>query len=260
MKYIWKDIDEVIGYLKSKSRILVLLDYDGTIVPITSLPSRAVLPDKIRNILRHIAQIPTVSLGIVSGRSLSDIKKLVGISGIIYAGVHGLEWEISGKAKTFNVLVPEFFEKIKKDFTEIRETYEGMFVEDKKYSLSVHYRLLPSILKREFMAAAKKILAPYVDTKTIRLHGGKKVIEIKPISNRNKGTFVQSLIHNRNKSGNSLGVVYIGDDVTDEDVFRQLTQALTIHVGKGKSDAVYYLKSTSDTVRFLLWLQATLIK
>ena len=78
-------------YIDQSPELNILLDYDGTLAPIASHPDLAVLPEATRKVLRHLSQMPSVSVCIMSGRSLANLKQMVAIDGITYAGSQGLE-------------------------------------------------------------------------------------------------------------------------------------------------------------------------
>ena len=82
--------------IRTASHILLLSDYDGTLSPIASRPEEAILPPEVREQLYALTKKPAFRVGIISGRSLSEVKALVGIEGIYYAGNHGLEMEGPG--------------------------------------------------------------------------------------------------------------------------------------------------------------------
>jgi len=79
--------------IKAAAHVLLLSDYDGTLTPIVSRPEEAILSPEVSEKLRALAQKSTFSVGIISGRPLSEVKSLVGMEGIYYAGNHGLEME-----------------------------------------------------------------------------------------------------------------------------------------------------------------------
>ena len=78
-------------FIDQSSKLVILLDYDGTLAPIVSHPDKALLPEGMRQVLRHLSQIPCVSVCVLSGRSLPDLKRMVAVDGITYAASEGLE-------------------------------------------------------------------------------------------------------------------------------------------------------------------------
>lgn len=227
-------------------KLLLLLDYDGTLVPIKKNPKLARLSPKRKAFLRKLAACPGVKLAIISGRKLSELKKMVGIPELIYAGNHGLEIEKDLKLWTHPeaVYIPLPLKKQLKR----KLRYPEILIEDKGLSLSVHYRLLPPkkvpLFKKDFM----RLVKPW--GRTVKITGGKKVLEIRPPVDWDKGKAVKWIINRLRPE--KYFPVYIGDDKTDEDAFLALRQkGLTIHVGKGKTPAKLRLKDISGVYRYL---------
>lgn len=250
MKYLFSEWDKLSKKLKNK-HIFLFLDYDGTLCPIAKTPEEAILPEDIRALLKELSKINNIKIAIISGRSLEDIKKMTRINNIYYAGNHGLEIEgpnINFRFHTtpmYNVIIDCLKNKLNSQLYPIR----GALVEDKRITISVHYRLVD----KKHKALVKKIffnaVAPYMHLKIMKISSGKKVFEIKPLVNWNKGKCVLWLLK---KISNAMPV-YIGDDLTDEDAFKEIRKiGCAICVGKQKiSHAQYYVKNTSEVSIFL---------
>ena len=246
MKYIFDKIRSA-NDLLDKKKILLMLDYDGTVVPIARTPAQAVLPASSKKVLDILVKDPSVRLAFISGRSLSEIKKMAGISGIFYAGNHGLEIKGPGinfvhkKASKLSRDLRSLFEELSKKLC----AYKGVLIEDKNLSISVHFRLASAADEKSIKSEVKAS----VDRNKFRLAGGKKVLEIRPKEKWNKGNAANFLAD----KFKSFFPVYIGDDRTDEDAFSALkNKGLTIFVGQpGKSAAHYFLKDHKEVLRFL---------
>jgi len=261
MKYVFADYGSIKKKLKSRN-IFLLLDFDGTLSPIARTPRQAVLAAAERRFLRRLSHDRRFKLAIISGRELGDIRRKVNIKNIVYAANHGLE--ICGAGIKFMVSAATNFKRfIKKIGYNLKKELSGMpgiALEDKGLSLALHYRScsakdLPKI-KKIFDGA----LMSYVLAGKARVDFGKKVFEVRPALNWDKGRAAQQIIAAWKKSlgRRPFAAVYIGDDTTDEDAFRALAGAgLTVRVGRKKgSRARYYLKNTKETVTFLkkIWL------
>lgn len=258
-EYLFLNPDKIRRILKDKF-IYLFLDYDGTLAPITKIPAKAYMRKETRRLLRRLSGIPNYKLAIISGRALSDIKKRVGIKdNIIYVGNHG--FEISGPKIKFNSPVPlGYREKLKNIRAKLEKglsRIKGVIIEDKGFSLSVHYRLADkkniSKIKTEFHAA----LVLYEVRNDVRVRTGKKVLEIRPPMAWDKGKVVLWLLA-RHKFATRAGKkdvlpIYIGDDKTDEDAFESLKdRGINIFVGRPvKTKARFYLKNTKEVVKFL---------
>ncbi|EDV32488.1 uncharacterized protein Dana_GF15857, isoform A [Drosophila ananassae] len=210
------------GYLNGNSKLAVLLDYDGTLAPIADNPAKTKMPVELEAILHKIAQHPEIFLAVISGRGLKDVQKQVNINGITYAGNHGLEIEYPDGSRHDYELPAE----IKKNYTnmvrELKDKVEknGAWVEDKRVSLTYHYRDTPVELKDEQKNLASEICRKY----GFRPNQAHEAIEAKPPVNWNKGEAALYIL--KQKFGDNwpktVSVVFAGDDTTDEDAMRVL--------------------------------------
>lgn len=255
---LWKDLDKITTVFKRSPVKILMLDFDGTLAPIVQSPKEAKLSIETKDLLEKLCQKSNLYLAIVSGRELEDIKKKIGLPDIIYGGNHGLEGEIFGRQYRFFIpkKILTTLKKIRLQLGKIAEQFDGVFIEDKRIVLSFHYRLVDkqqiSIVKTLF----KKALASFVKKKLVTIVTGKEVFDIRPGVNCNKGTFAKLVIDKiRTKTKNKPAVVFIGDDITDEDVFQTLEDGITIRVGGGRqSNAKYNLKNTKEVFKFLEWV------
>jgi trehalose 6-phosphate phosphatase len=238
-------------------RYLLLLDYDGTLTPLKKHPKLARLSPARRAFLRRLAGRPGIKLAIISGRQLSDLRSMVGLPRLIYAGNHGLEiragekhWEHPA-AKKFSPLLKKIMSALERALPQ-----RGILIEDKGLTLSVHYRRLPAgsfpAFKNDFLRA----LQPW--RRRIKVTHGKKVFEVRPPVAWNKGRAVEWIIREL-KLGGYLPV-YLGDDLTDEDAFRALRRrGLTVLVGKSRrTAAACRLDNVAAVYKFLRDLPALL--
>jgi len=234
--------------------ILLLLDYDGTLTPIVSKPSKAKLSAGTKRTLRSLSKKKSITLGIISGRALKDVKRLVGIKGIYYAGNHGFEIVGPGidfihpSAKPFK----QCRNKVKKALKKKLKPIKGVKIEDKALTLSVHYRMADAKGQKKAIEVFKGTCARYEKSGKARLTYGKKVCELRPAAKWNKAS-AASMILGLAKDPDSTVTIYAGDDTTDEDVFRALGgKNISICVGKKLvSSAEYYVKDTDDLQEFL---------
>ncbi|MDP2924407.1 MAG: trehalose-phosphatase [Candidatus Omnitrophota bacterium] len=256
MRYLFADWQRLKERIK-RNRPFIFLDYDGTLTPIVETPQKAILPEETKEILIRLSRRPKCKLAIISGRALKDIKKLIGIKNIIYAGNHGFELE-GPKIKFKNSFAQKYqklFRRIKEDLENKLSKIKDVFIEDKGYSLSLHYRLV----KEEDIPLVKTIfhetiIIPCVKGQ-LKIFMGKKVFEIRLPSDWDKGKAVLWLLA-RQQFGlkdNKVFPIYIGDDITDEDAFKALrNKGLTVFVGNPKkSQANYYVKNTWEVKEFL---------
>lgn len=253
MRHLLHDIYHITK--KFAAGILLFLDYDGTLVPIAKRPEQATLPPATKKLLQRLSKTDRCKLAVISGRSLRDIRRLVGPKGIIYAGNHGLE--ISGPKIRFLPPLPAGYKaalkRIKKDISRFILPLKGVFIEDKGLTISVHCRLADRKGRVSLRAFFRKLAASYIND-NIKIRNGKMVYEILPSIRWDKGQAVLWLLRRlavgRYKKAT---VLYIGDDTTDEDAFRALRRTgVTIFVGAPrKSLAKYYLKGPDEVQDFL---------
>lgn len=261
MEYLFDSWDQLRERLK-QAYLMLFLDYDGTLAPVIDNPNEALLSPEVKCDLKKLADTGRCGLAIISGRSLGDIKKRAGIEGAIYVGNHGLE--IEGPRISFRNSLAE---RTKMAFREIKNAIErrfdaikGVFVEDKEYSMSVHYRLaaqkdIPS-LKKDL----DDILKIFAVKEGVKVKHGKKVVEIRPPVDWDKGKAALWLLARQRfaSKDEEITTVYIGDDATDEDAFKALKDmGITIFVGEPQGlSAKYYVRDTGEVARFLKGLLA----
>lgn len=262
MKYLFSVWEELSQRLKAAERIMLLSDFDGTLSPIADRPEQAFLPDATRLVLQELSRKPDIDIGIISGRSLRDLKERVGIENATYAGNHGLEIE----GPTFNFVEPvaqntrPVLGRLYQTLKHALSPFRGVIVEDKGLTLTVHYRMVDGNVIDDFKALFEQIAGGVRSLGRVRVTSGKKVHELRPAVSWDKGTAIDMLIDRQAKhsgSGNSLAI-FLGDDVTDEDGFKvvQQNQGISVFVGRENqhSAAEYFLRSPDEVQEFLRWL------
>ena len=231
-------------------RLLLFLDYDGTLVPIKKAPELAVLRSSRRRLLERLSQ--NIFVCIVSGRSLADIQKLTAIKDIAYIGNHGLEISCRGRgwihpeAKRIKPVLKDVLERIRRKTGD----WPGLLVEDKGLTGSVHYRRLAVPLPKKLREITEHEVR--LRNRELKLTEGKKVFEIRPNIKWDKGKGVREFIRWLDIKQPALRV-YIGDDQTDEDAFRALGRSdITILVGRRRdSHACSRLPDVAAVWKFL---------
>lgn len=202
-------------------KIAIFLDYDGTLTPIMAHPEEALLADGMRRALAVCAGKATVA--IVSGRDKNNIQDLVNLPQIIYAGNHGFDIEGVGEMPIryqagvdFIPVLWQFFEEIQAVLCGI----SGVRIEFKKLSVAVHYRNVGEDSEQRVIGLTQKMVGQYA---TLSIIAGKKVLEIRPNIDWNKGRAVEWIVEKLNLKQPDICIIYIGDDITDEDAFRTLS-------------------------------------
>lgn len=233
-----------------KRKPVFFLDYDGTLTPIVSKPELAKISKDMRNTVTKLSKKYTTA--IVSGRMRTDVQKLAGVKGIAYSGSHGFDIKAPGltlvepRAKKLVPLVSRIIKKFKKQLKHI----PGVLIEEKKFSVAVHYRLANAKHLPEITKIVKNMIK---DKKSLRLMSGKKVFEILPSVKWDKGKAVKLIMKALKITWKNALVIYIGDDVTDEYAFKAVKKyGLGILVSKSTKPSAASLRLKSpDEVKKL---------
>lgn len=217
----------------ASANVVVVFDFDGTLAPLVDMPSRARIAARTRRLLTRAARLYPVV--VISGRSLHDVLcRLDGIPLWDVAGNHGAEpWGSNAKVES---LVQRWVPTIKR---RLRRN-PGVIVEDKRYSLAIHYR---QALDKQ--RARRRIAQALHDISNFRVLGGRDAVNLIPRGSPHKGVALerarQLLACER--------AIYVGDDDTDEDAFGSAPRRrlLSIRVGRSQtSRARYHLKKQSE--------------
>lgn len=237
-----------------RRRVVIGLDFDGTLSPLASQPSLARLPTRTRRILIAMARSPRVRLAILSGRSLRDVKLRARLPGVYHAGNHGLEIQGPGlswrhpQAKRFVPVIRELARSLRGRL----QAFPGILLEDKKLALSVHYRQADPADLPAARRILKRFMRPHAGR--LKLFLAKKTWEIRPIIDWDKGNALKKIAGLPGPKG---AILFAGDDKTDEQGFRTLGPgAVTIRVGNARgTGARFRLKDTRQVQSFLELLQ-----
>lgn len=256
MKPLPSNLIYILPKIENAPRVVFFLDYDGTLTPIVDKPARAVLSPKTKFILKKLSEDKRIIVSIVSGRSLSQIRKFIGLKNIYYAGNHGLEIALGERS----YIIPEakkslaLIRSLKKALLRELKSIRSAEVEDKGIILAIHYRRVRKSLIPQIKKIFLEVTRPHLKSKKIRIAKGKKVLEIRPSVEWDKGKYCLYLLNRLKRKNKRILPVYIGDDVTDEDAFRVLRKkGVTIFVKgeKKTSSAEYYLDSSDEVNDFL---------
>lgn len=257
MKYFFNE--NIAGLVKTKKRIFLFLDYDGTLTPIVKNPHQAHLEQSVKELLKELSRNKNIIVGIISGRMLSDIKKRVGLDNLLYSGNHGLEFYYKGKDMLAKGLSRQRYLKllnpVKKELKKALGSVGGVVFEDKKIIFAVHYRKIAANKAAYVKAVFKKAVGPFLKDKKLKVSTGKRVLELRPNISCSKAEAVR-LFHSEFKKSKGEITIFIGDDLTDEDIFKILKKPdISIRVGKKlSSKAQYFLKNHKEVKKLLTHL------
>ena len=195
----------------------ILLDVDGTILDLAPTPLEVVVPPDLTVCLEHLSKRVGGALAFVSGRPLAELDLFFAPLKLPSIAVHGAELRLGDgtvhRATTF--LDPE----LKVELTGIADDRPGVVIEDKGYSIAIHYRQAPH-LGHEVRDEVSAVCARFTSAR-LEILPGKSVVEVKQPS-FNKGTAVRELMRHEPFEGRKP--VFIGDDVTDEAAFQVMPE------------------------------------
>ena len=211
----------------------VFLDYDGTLTPIVERPEDALLAEEMRERVRRLAERCLVA--VVSGRDVGFVIEQVALDSVLYLGSHGFDVEAPeghGLSGDRQGEFERFLGPLEDAEAEIETAVSGIAgarIERKKYAIAVHYRQAAKEDVTAVEAAVDGVLARHPD---LRKTGGKKVFELRPDIEWDKGRALEWVLEALAMDGERYAPVYIGDDLTDEDGFRVVRgNGLAIVVG-----------------------------
>jgi trehalose-phosphatase len=216
------------------SPLLALLDIDGTLAPIAPRPEDAKVPTVTRDALTRLARSPDVHVVLVTGRAPADGARLVGVPGLWVIGNHGAESIDPDGVCEVTPEVVGWAEPLARAAGALRAVaaqVPGARLEDKRWSLSFHHRLVAA----DAIPALERAVEQVARAEGLRFGRGKAVFELKAPVTVDKGTAALALVRRLGADGPGASLLALGDDVTDEDTFRRVgdafPHALTVRVG-----------------------------
>ena len=239
---------------------LLLLDFDGTLAEFHADPDAPELTPERWELLNTIGRAPGVSLGIVSGRRLDDLRARTRLPDHVYhAGLHGLEIEIGGDRTTHPDLAAAEarVEGLADCLSRLLVEFPGVIIEDKGASVAVHTRPLSYEMYEQIFVRADVLAVPWIAEGHVRRLEGNAVVEYLPNIGGHKGEatrWITSSVEAR--FSREAWVAYVGDDITDEDAFRAIDCGIGVLVGLRPTSATHKLDGIADVDRFLRWLAA----
>ncbi|KAK4748549.1 hypothetical protein SAY87_015135 [Trapa incisa] len=266
--------DKIMDQAKGK-KIAIFLDYDGTLSPIVDDPDCAIMSNDMRSAVKNVAaHFPTA---IISGRRRDMVYDLVGLTELYYAGSHGMDImgpvninvsnresvkSINYQGNELNLFQParEFLPVIDKVFRVLVESTKGIKgakVENHKFCASVHYR---NVEEKNWCVIAQCVHDVLKVYPCLRLTHGRKVLEVRPVIDWNKGKAVEFLLDSLGLSNSDdVLAIYMGDDKTDEDAFKALRQnkygfGILVSSSPKETNAYYSLKDPTEVMKFLIAL------
>jgi trehalose 6-phosphate synthase/phosphatase len=236
--------------LRSAAHLLLLLDYDGTIIPFASTPQLAVPDPELLRLLNALAQRPSTSVHVLSGRTRETLEQWLGDLPVGLHAEHGYwsRMEPAGQWQSLNGHPSEWKQRVLPILEEFSATTPGSLLEEKTAGLAWHYRMADPDLGPRHVSKLISRLEKELAGLPVEVLSGDKVIEIRA-QGINKGVVASRVIANQREPSSVLAM---GDDETDEDVFAALpAESFTLHVGPRPSRAKYRLPDTTAARAFL---------
>ena len=233
------------------SETAVLLDIDGTLLDFAPTPREVWVPPGLAKTLNRLLVRTNGALALVSGRSLNDIDLIFAPDQFPAVGGHGAEMRIEPDSESVDAHAPPLDKELKRRLAAIAKLSPGILLEDKGYSLALHYRLAPHAEKAIY--AAVSLIRADLPNAPIEVLPGKAVCEIKH-SGFTKATGVRELMTHEPFRGRRP--FFIGDDVTDESVFAIMPdlEGLAFSVGRRARGVAGHFDAPSDVREFLAHL------
>lgn len=250
-------LQAALNALARQQRVLVAVDFDGTLAPFVLDPLQArAVPGGIE-VLRTAAELAGVQVAVVSGRDLATLTAITGIGpqdGVILIGSHGAETNLSehpgfgsgGQSAPLDEEGRALLSVLKDELEAIRSTYPAVRLEHKPSAVVLHTRGVDPRVAEAATTAARQVSQRH---RGVHVMPGKDVVEL-TVTEASKGSAVLALA----RATGSQATLYLGDDVTDERAFAALDPGsgdLTVKVGDGETVAVQRIPDPASAVRLL---------
>jgi trehalose 6-phosphate phosphatase len=197
--------------------VAIMLDVDGTLLDIAPRPQEVFVPKNLRETLQRLRRQLDGAIAFISGRPLEDIDRIFSPLKLPAVGGHGAEIRTQGEGHIMRHTRVTFDRALKMQFYEVAKIGPGIIVEDKDYSIALHYRLAPQLGGQVMDAVAA--IYDRAGSNVFEILPGKSVVEIKP-RGFNKGLGLKYLMRHAPFAGRRP--VFIGDDTTDHAAFKVL--------------------------------------
>jgi trehalose-phosphatase len=246
------DFRSIVARLRAVRKRAVLLDFDGTLVPLRPYPSDVRVSSRVKKVLGDLVGNTTLFVAIVSGRKVRNLKELLDVKGLRYFGLHGAESE-RGTIR----LPPSTRAALREAKQSARRSlrrWPAVWVEDKGLTFAVHFRQAGEKATHAASGALARLLEPWGDA--LHVLNGSRVWEVLPKELAGKSSAVKRILSTLPAG---TPAVHIGDDATDEEAFKVLEDQITVRVGPHLATrARYYLRTPADVLRFLSRLEKAL--
>jgi trehalose 6-phosphate phosphatase len=250
--HLLRNWDRVSAQIRAHRRIVVFLDFDGTLVAIAPRPELVRLTAQARRILKRLARHRQFTLVVISGRRRAELLEHIGIRGIRYFGLYG--WEGSGKS-SLPASARAALRSAHTQLTQQLRAYPSAWIENKRSSFSVHLLDVPVALQSQVRRRLRSWLKPFRGK--LRAVENLRDVEVLPRSIPGKGKAVRRFL--ARQSFRRVFPFYFGDDLSDESGFAAVRRGISVHVGKPrKTRARFNLQDPAEVAVALSRLEALL--
>lgn len=238
------ELTDRLDQLAQTPNLLIACDYDGTVAPIVSDPMKALPLRETSVALRSLASLPQTEVAVISGRSLRDLAALSRLPAEIHlVGSHGTEFDIDF-ALDLDPALRERRTHLVEGLQVLAAQHEGLFLEKKPTSVAVHYRNVDTATVETVLADLENVAA---DVGDLTVRHGKMVCELLLVPT-DKGVALTTVRANVG----ATAVMFLGDDVTDEDAFTTLAGPdVGVKVGDGPTIAPFQVESPEEVAVLL---------
>ncbi len=230
----------------------IFLDYDGTLAHIVEDPAQAKLEEKTRDVLRRLSK--HMFIAVISGRALDNVRQMVGIEELSYAGSHGFEMsggngyfdKDSRKQQYLSIL-----KEAEQELAGVASKLQGIRIERKPYAIAIHYR---GAKEQEIAEVELRVDSLSERFSQLKKTSGKKIFELRPAVDWDKGKALQAMLGRFHVDRSRITPLYIGDDTTDEDAFRSLGDrgiGILVSDTPRRTNARFNLRDPSEVTVFL---------
>ena len=244
---LWQAVVEAPG-------IFAFFDFDGTLAEIAPTPADVLFGELQKGWLKDFISLPECSVGIISGRPIDELRRLIGLNQIFYVGCHGLEWAApDGEVYTSwaNQSIVDALRSLRDDMSKAVADADGIILEDKGMALALHYRRAD----RDTAMAARKEFVRTVhgyqqQGVKLEISAGKEVIEAKPTGMTKDDAIKQILA----RYASTALPIYIGDERSDEAAFEAIADiglAILVAETPRETAATLFLKDPTEVYLFL---------
>lgn len=257
------DVQRAISGRPVGTRLLFLSDYDGTLAEFDPDPTIPRPSPRTAELLSKLAVRTDISLGIVSGRRISDLRTRTQLPSRVYlAGLHGMEIEVGSRRWQHPDLedAREYVRMLYEKLDDVHDVAEGLVLEDKHASVAVHVRAVAPDQRAAALARADRCAEQWLAAGKLRRLTGNLVVEYLPNIAAHKGDATRWIIEDvQERCSRPVWTVFVGDDVTDEDAFRVIKAGVGVLVGSRETAATEQIASTREVEALLEWLAVEVV-